>query len=49
MFSEDEEVSKKYMGATGGLRQWLEEGKIADAPSYLTAEVRLSSSLVSFP
>jgi hypothetical protein len=39
--SDDEETVKKYMGATGGLRKWLEEGKIADAPKYLTAEVCL--------
>jgi hypothetical protein len=35
----NEEIGKKYMGAEGGIRTWLEAGKVADAPEYLSKEV----------
>ncbi|KUJ06284.1 alpha/beta-hydrolase [Mollisia scopiformis] len=38
MHSRDAELGKKYMGAEGGTRNWLEAGKVADPPSYRTKE-----------
>ncbi|KAF5560454.1 epoxide hydrolase [Fusarium phyllophilum] len=37
-FSTDEEITKKYKGALGGLRSWLTEGKTTELPAYLTSE-----------
>lgn len=34
----DEVIGKKYMGAEGGFRTWLEAGMTAPAPSYLSKE-----------
>ncbi|TVY44774.1 Bifunctional epoxide hydrolase [Lachnellula subtilissima] len=34
----DEELVKKYMGAPGGARTWLEAGMTAPKPAYLTGE-----------
>jgi soluble epoxide hydrolase/lipid-phosphate phosphatase len=39
-FSTDAEVGKKYMGATGGFREWLTEGKVAPSPPFVSSEVR---------
>jgi hypothetical protein len=38
-FATDNDIGKKYKGASGGLRTWLTEGKTADLPAYLTSEV----------
>ena len=40
-FSTDAELGKKYMGATGGFREWLTEGKVAPSPTFVSSEVRL--------
>ncbi|KAG9496366.1 hypothetical protein J7337_012954 [Fusarium musae] len=37
-FSTDEEITKKYKGALGGLRAWLTEGKTTELPAHLTSE-----------
>ncbi|KAE9363041.1 alpha/beta-hydrolase [Stipitochalara longipes BDJ] len=34
--SRDDEVGKKYMGAVGGIRSWLEEGRTTETGSYFT-------------
>ncbi len=39
MHSTDNELGKKYMGATGGIRTWLSEGKIAKREEWLEPEV----------
>ncbi|TVY54943.1 Bifunctional epoxide hydrolase 2 [Lachnellula cervina] len=36
--AEDDELTKKYMGAPGGTRNWFEAGMTAPKPAYLTAE-----------
>ncbi|KAL2061843.1 hypothetical protein VTL71DRAFT_7221 [Oculimacula yallundae] len=36
--STDAELGKKYMGARGGFRKWLSEGKIAEKEAWLTSE-----------
>lgn len=35
----DEEVGKRYMGAEGGMRDWLEERRGVLLPEYFTTEV----------
>ncbi|CCT74996.1 related to epoxide hydrolase [Fusarium fujikuroi IMI 58289] len=37
-FSTDEQITKKYKGALGGLRSWLTDGKTTKLPAYLTSE-----------
>ncbi|KAF5704851.1 epoxide hydrolase [Fusarium globosum] len=37
-FSTDEEITKKYKGALGGLRSWLTNGKTTKLPAYLSSE-----------
>jgi hypothetical protein len=37
----DEDIGKEYMGASGGFRIWLSEGKIAEKAAYLSPEVML--------
>jgi hypothetical protein len=39
--STDAELGKRYIGAEGGLRTWLMEGKVAVRPGYLGVEVRI--------
>jgi soluble epoxide hydrolase/lipid-phosphate phosphatase len=39
MFTTDADIGKKYMGAEGGTRIWLEAGKVAPAVSYFSPEV----------
>lgn len=38
-------MTKKYMGAPGGTRNWFEAGMTAPKPAYLTAEVSHPRSL----
>ncbi|KAF1854452.1 hypothetical protein Lal_00002598 [Lupinus albus] len=40
-FSTDEEITKKYKGALGGLRSWLTEGKTTELLAFLTSEVEV--------
>ncbi|KAF4441405.1 epoxide hydrolase [Fusarium acutatum] len=37
-FSSDEEITKKYKGALGGLRSWLNDGKTTELPAYFSSE-----------
>ncbi|KAI9739920.1 MAG: hypothetical protein M1818_004976 [Claussenomyces sp. TS43310] len=37
-FSKDNELGKKYMGAEGGFRTWLTEGKVAPYPPFVSTE-----------
>ncbi|KLO91859.1 epoxide hydrolase [Fusarium fujikuroi] len=37
-FTTDEQITKKYKGALGGLRSWLTDGKTTKLPAYLTSE-----------
>ena len=38
-YSGDADLGKKYIGAEGGLRTWLAEGKVTQLPSFLSSEV----------
>ena len=38
-YSKDAELGKKYMGAKGGFREWLEAGKIADPQLWFSSKV----------
>jgi len=37
-YSTDADLGKKYMGAEGGIRTWLEEGKLAESKPWFTSE-----------
>ncbi|EKD19723.1 uncharacterized protein L3040_001929 [Drepanopeziza brunnea f. sp. 'multigermtubi'] len=38
MHSSDNELAKQHMGATGGMRQWLNEGRVAEREEWLEPE-----------
>lgn len=38
-YSKDAELGKRYMGAAGGMREWLTEGKVAPREPFFTEEV----------
>ncbi|KAG0649252.1 Cytosolic epoxide hydrolase 2 [Hyphodiscus hymeniophilus] len=37
-FSRDEDLGKKYMGAVGGFRTWLTDGKTAPSPAFVSSQ-----------
>jgi hypothetical protein len=47
-FVNDDEINKKYKGATGGVRTWLTEGMTAGLPDFVTLEVRSSRDAWGF-
>ena len=47
-YSTDAELGKKYMGAEGGFREWLEAGKVADAELWFSSKV-WSSFMTTIP
>ncbi|KAK6585271.1 hypothetical protein PZA11_001998 [Diplocarpon coronariae] len=50
MHSTDNELGKEYMGATGGMRKWLNGKNLAKREEWLEPEVRSAiASLPTFP
>jgi len=40
-YTKDTDHGKRYMGAEGGFREWLEAGKLADSEPWFSSKVYL--------